>query len=59
MVVDDGYDDKVEELLNGYEFVGNLRGGKYSVFEGGICVFVIVYWFKVINKLEVSDVFIL
>ena len=29
-VVDDGYDDKAEELLNGHEPAGNLRGGKYS-----------------------------
>lgn len=35
-VVDDGYDDKAEELLNGHEPAGNLRGGKYSAFEGGL-----------------------
>lgn len=38
-VVDDGYDDKAEELLNGHEPAGNLRGGKYSAFEGGGLVF--------------------
>lgn len=44
LVVDDGYKDKVEELLNGYIFFGLWRGNKYSVFEGGIVVLVIVCW---------------
>ena len=57
-VVDDGYDDKAEELLNGHEPAGNLRGGKYSAFEGGTRVPVIVHWPKAINKPEVSDVLI-
>ena len=43
-VVDDGYDDKAEELLNGHEPTGGLRGGKYSAFEGGTRVPVIVHW---------------
>ena len=34
-VVDDGYDDQAEKLLNGHKPSGNLRGGKYSAFEGG------------------------
>ena len=34
-VVDDGYDDKAEELLNGHSPAGPLRGNKYSAFEGG------------------------
>lgn len=29
-VVDDGYDDQAEKLLNGHKPSGNLRGGKYS-----------------------------
>lgn len=32
-VVDDGYDDQAEKLLNGHKPSGNLRGGKYSAFE--------------------------
>mgnify|MGYP003260827075 FL=1 len=28
-VVDDGYDDQAEKLLNGHKPSGNLRGGKY------------------------------
>ena len=45
-VVDDGYDDRAEELLNGHSPTGHLRGGKYSAFEGGTRVPVIVRWPK-------------
>lgn len=43
-VVDDGYADRAEELLNGHSPTGNLRGGKYSAFEGGTRVPLIVHW---------------
>ena len=43
-VADDGYDDHAEELLNGHSPTGGLRGGKYSAFEGGSRVPVIVRW---------------
>ena len=43
-VVDDGYDDQAEELLNGHSPTGNLRGGKYSAFEGGTRIPMIVRW---------------
>lgn len=43
-VVDDGYDDQAEELLNGHQPTGNLRGGKYSAFEGGTAIPFIVSW---------------
>lgn len=43
-VVDDGYDDHAEELLNGHKPAGPLRGGKYSSFEGGTAVPFIVRW---------------
>ncbi len=43
-VVDDGYADMAEELLNGHSPTGGLRGGKYSAFEGGTRVPVIVRW---------------
>ena len=36
-VVDDGYDDKAEELLNGHEPAGNLRGGKSVHLKGYPC----------------------
>lgn len=55
-VVDDGYDDKAEELLNGHSPAGPWRGNKYSAFEGGTCVPAIVRWPKQIKKGQESDV---
>lgn len=49
-VVDDGYDDRAEELLNGHTPSGPLRGYKYSAFEGGTTVPAIVRWPKMIQK---------
>lgn len=43
-VVDDGYDDRAEELLNGHSPAGPFRGNKYSSFEGGTAVPFIVSW---------------
>lgn len=34
-VIDDGYEDRAEELLQGHHPSGGLRGYKYSAFEGG------------------------
>jgi len=34
-VVDDGYQDEAVEKLNGHKPAGALRGGKYSAFEAG------------------------
>lgn len=56
--MDDGYDDQAEKLLNGHKPSGNLRGGKYSAFEGGTRVPVIVRWPKIIRQPEVSDALI-
>lgn len=55
-VVDDGYDDKAEELINGHRPGGPLRGGKYSAFEAGTRVPAIVRWPSVVSKGETSDV---
>ena len=55
-VVDDGYKDKAEELLNGHTPSGPWRGNKYSAFEGGTAVPVIVRWPQKIKKTGVSDV---
>lgn len=55
-VVDDGYDDRAEELLNGHTPSGPLRGYKYSAFEGGTTVPAIVRWPKMIQKKGVSNV---
>lgn len=43
-VIDDGYDDHAAELLNGHSPTGGLRGSKYSAFEGGTRVPMIVNW---------------
>jgi len=55
-VVDDGYKDKAEELLNGHTPSGPWRGNKYSAFEGGTAVPVIVRWPQKIKKTGDSDV---
>lgn len=57
-VVDDGYDDHAEELLNGHKPAGPWRGNKYSAFEGGTAVPAIVYWPQQIKSSKVSDVLI-
>ena len=54
-VVDDGYQDRAVELLNGHSPAGDLRGGKYSAFDGGTRVPLIVYWPAVIREPKVSD----
>ena len=43
-VVNDGYDDKAAEMLNGHSPAGPLRGNKYSAFEGGTHIPFIVRW---------------
>ncbi|MDE5594554.1 MAG: sulfatase-like hydrolase/transferase, partial [Muribaculaceae bacterium] len=54
-VVDDGYLDDAEELLGGHSPTGNLRGGKYSAFEGGTRVPMIVRWRTKIPAGQTSD----
>ncbi len=43
-VVDDGYDDGAVEKLDGHLPAGPWRGGKYSSFEGGTRVPLLVRW---------------
>lgn len=57
-VVDDGYIDQAEELLNGHSPTGGLRGGKYSAFEGGTRVPLIVRWPGKVKAGETSDALI-
>ncbi len=43
-VVDDGYADGSVENLHGHTPSGPLRGGKYSLYEGGTRIPFIAYW---------------
>jgi arylsulfatase A-like enzyme len=43
-VVDDGYRDHAVEMLGDHKPAGPFRGGKYSAFEGGTRVPLIVRW---------------
>lgn len=43
-VVDDGYQDRAQELLGEHRPWGGMRGGKYSAFEAGTRVPFIVRW---------------
>ncbi len=43
-VIRDGYQDQAAELLGDHKPAGPLRGGKYSSFEGGTRVAMIVRW---------------
>ena len=43
-VVDDGYKDNAVELLKDHTPAGPLRGGKYSLFDGGTRVIFILSW---------------
>lgn len=54
-VVDDGYQDQAVELLGKHTPAGILRGGKYSIFEGGTRVPFMVRWKKGVKAAQVSD----
>lgn len=43
-VVDDGYEDRAEELLGSHRPAGAYRGSKYSAYEGGTAVPAIIRW---------------
>lgn len=43
-VLDDGYHDGSVEYIGDHKPAGPFRGGKYSAFEGGTKVPMIVYW---------------
>ena len=48
-VLDDGYQDDAVTKLNGHNPAGQLRGGKYSIFEAGTRVPLIITWPGVIR----------
>lgn len=54
-VVDDGYQDEAVEKLNGHSPSGIFRGGKYSAFEGGTKVPMLLRWPKKIKAGSVSN----
>ena len=54
-VVDDGYADQAEEKLNGHRPAGPYRGYKYSAFEGGTAVPMIVSWPARVAAQQQSD----
>ena len=43
-VLDDGYEDQAKELNGAHSAAGPLRGGKYSMFDGGTRVPFILSW---------------
>ncbi|MDZ7639638.1 MAG: arylsulfatase [Bryobacterales bacterium] len=43
-VIDDGYEDGAFEDLNGHMASGPLRGGKYSIYEGGTRMPFLLRW---------------
>ncbi|MGV8814395.1 MAG: sulfatase family protein [Gelidibacter sp.] len=53
-VLDDGYQDRAQELLGDHQPTGGLRGGKYSAFEGGSKIPLIIRWPDGKNKGMVS-----
>ncbi len=54
-VVDDGYHDQSVELLGDHKPWGELRGGKYSIFEAGTRVIGIAKWNGVIAAGDSND----
>jgi arylsulfatase A-like enzyme len=57
-VVDDGYRDEAVERLGNHRPAGKLRGGKYSVFDGGTRVPMIAHWPGHIKADTISDALI-
>ncbi len=54
-VLDDGYVDQANEQLGGHDPNADLRGGKYSLFEGGTRVPFILRWPGHIEAGSTSD----
>ena len=54
-VLDDGYEDRAEELVGEHRPTGPYRGGKYSAYEGGTMVPLILRWPGHIDPGTTSD----
>jgi len=54
-VLNDGYKDEAEELIGDHKPWANLRGGKYSTYEAGTKVPMLVRWPKEIPSGTVSS----
>ncbi|HWQ55297.1 MAG TPA: arylsulfatase, partial [Bryobacteraceae bacterium] len=57
-VVDDGYRDQAVEKLGSHRPAGKLRGGKYSIFDGGTRVPMLARWPGQIKAESVSSALI-
>jgi arylsulfatase A-like enzyme len=57
-VLDDGYVDEAVEKLNGHTPAGSMRGGKYSKFEAGTRMPMVMKWPGVIKPNSVTDAMI-
>ena len=55
-VLDDGYDDRAVELCGGHRPAGPLRGGKYSMYDGGTRVPFLLRWTGAVEPGETSAV---
>jgi arylsulfatase A-like enzyme len=51
-VIDDGYEDRAAELLGDHRAAGPLRGGKYSLYDGGTRVPFILSWPGTVSPAE-------
>ncbi|WP_153557138.1 sulfatase family protein [Roseimaritima sediminicola] len=54
-VLDDGYEDFANEKLGDHQPSGDLRAGKYSAFEGGTRVPMVLQWPAKVPAGQVSD----
>lgn len=57
-VLDDGYVDRAVELVGSHKPTGGLRGGKYSAYDGGSKIPLIIRWHDGKNKGLVSNALI-